>query len=50
MVFLVRGRVIENIKKKKKTDRRKTLKNEKKEKRRIQKNQITTMNIFNFTL
>ena len=50
MVFLVRGRITENIKKKKKTDRRKTLKNEEKEKRRIQKNQITTMNIFNFTL
>ena len=36
MVFLVRGRGTENIEKKKKTDIRKTLKNEKKKKRRIQ--------------
>ena len=36
MVFLVRGRGAENIEKKNKTDRRKTLKNEDKEKQRIQ--------------
>ena len=36
MVFLVRGVDAENIRKKKKTDRRKTFKNEQKEKRRIQ--------------
>ena len=36
MVFLVKGRGAENIEKKKKTDGRKTLKNEEKEKRRIQ--------------
>ena len=36
MVFLVRGRGAENIEKRRKGDRRKTLKNEKKEKRRIQ--------------
>ena len=36
MVFLVRGRGTENIKIKKKTDGIKTLKNEEKEKRRIQ--------------
>ena len=36
MVVLVRERLAENIEKKKKTDRRKTLKNEEKEKRRIQ--------------
>ena len=36
MVFLVRGTDAENIEKKKKTDRRKTLKNEEKEKLRIQ--------------
>ena len=35
MVFLVRGRGAENIENKKKTDRRKTLKNVEKEKRRI---------------
>ena len=36
MVFLVRGRGAENIEEKIKTDRRKTLINEDKEKRRIQ--------------
>ena len=36
MVFLVRGRGAENIEKKKKTNRKITLKNEEKEKRRIQ--------------
>ena len=36
MVFLVRGRAAENIEEKIKTDRRKTLINEDKEKRRIQ--------------
>ena len=36
MVFLVRGRGAENIEEKIKTDRRKTLTNEDKEKRRIQ--------------
>ena len=36
MVFLVRGRGTENIEEKIKTDRRKTLINEDKEKRRIQ--------------
>ena len=35
MVFLVVGRSLENIKEKKKTDRRKTLKSERKENRRI---------------
>ena len=35
MVFLVDGRIAENIEVKKKTDRRKTLKSEEKEKRRI---------------
>ena len=35
MVFLVMGRSAENIEEKKKTDRRKTLKSEEKEKRRI---------------
>ena len=35
MVFLVMGRSAENIEEKKKTDRRKTLKNEEKEKKRI---------------
>ena len=38
MVFLVRGRGAENIEEKIKTDRRKTLINEDKEKRRIQGN------------
>ena len=36
MVFLVMGRGAENIEKKTKTDRRKTLKNEEKEKQKIQ--------------
>ena len=36
MIFLVRGRAAENIEEKIKTDRRKTLINEDKEKRRIQ--------------
>ena len=36
MVFLVMGRGAENIEKKNKTDRKKTLKNENKVKRRIQ--------------
>ena len=36
MVFLVRGRGAENTEKMKKTDRRKTLRNEQKKKRRIQ--------------
>ena len=36
MLFLVRGRGAENIEKKKKIDRRKTLKNDEKEKRKIQ--------------
>ena len=36
MAFLVRGKGAENIGKIKKTDRRKTLKNEEKEKRRMQ--------------
>ena len=36
MVLLVRGRGAENIEKKKKTEKRKTLNNEKKEKRKIQ--------------
>ena len=49
MVFLVRERGAENIEKKKKTDRRKTFKNEEKEKRRIQESQQTTINIFGFT-
>ena len=35
MVFLVMGRIVENIEEQKKTDRRKTLKNQEKEKRRI---------------
>ena len=35
MIFLVMGRSTENIAEKKKTDRRKTLKSEEKEKRRI---------------
>ena len=35
MVFLVMGRSAENVEKKKKTDRRKTLKSKKKEKQRI---------------
>ena len=35
MVFLVMGRIAENIEEQKKTDRRKTLKNQEKEKRRI---------------
>ena len=43
MVFLVRGRGTENIEKKKNTDRRKTLKNEVKEKRMIKKSQITSL-------
>ena len=37
MVFLVRERAAENTEKIKKTDGRKTLKNEEKEKRRIQR-------------
>ena len=37
MVFLVKGRGAKNIEKKKKTDRRKTLKNEEKQKRRIKR-------------
>ena len=49
MVFLVRERGAENIEKKKKTDRRKTFKNEEKEKRRIQESQQTTINVFGFT-
>ena len=49
MVFLIRERGAENIEKKKKTDRRKTFKNEEKEKRRIQESQQTTINIFGFT-
>ena len=36
MVFLVRGRGAENIEKKKKTNGKKTLKNEEKEKQRIE--------------
>ena len=40
----------ENIEKTKKTGKRKTLKNEEKEKRRIQGNLLTTINIFGFTL
>ena len=36
MVFLVRRRVAESFEKKKETDKRKTLKNEQKEKRRMQ--------------
>ena len=35
MVFLVMGKSAENVEKKKKTDRRKTLKSKKKEKQRI---------------
>ena len=49
MVFLVMGRGAENIEKKNKTDRKKTLKNENKVKRRIQGKSITIMNIFGFT-
>ena len=36
MVFLIMGRSPENIEEKRKADRRKTLKNEEKEKRRLQ--------------
>ena len=36
MVFFIMGRTAENIEEKEKTDRRKTLKSEKEEKRRIQ--------------
>ena len=40
----------ENIEKTKKTDKRKTLKNEEKEKRRIQGKLLTTINVyFGFT-
>ena len=49
MAFLVRGSGAKNIEEKIKTDRRKTLINEDKEKRRIQESQITTMSIFGFT-
>ena len=49
MVFLVKGRVQKTLKKKKKTDRRLTLKNEEKEKRKIQGKSKTT-NTFGFTL
>ena len=44
------GWVQKTLKKKKKTDKRKTLKNEEKEKRRIQGKLLTTINIFGFTL
>ena len=44
------GRSAENIKEKKKTDRRKTLKSEEKEKRKFEESQITKINIFKFTL
>ena len=50
MIFLVRGMGAENIEKTKKTDKRETLKNEEKEKRRIQGKLLTTINIFGFTL
>ena len=51
MIFLVRGMGAENIEKTKKTDKRKTLKNEEKEKRRIQGKLLTTINVyFGFTL
>ena len=47
MVFLVRARSAENIDKKKKTDRRKTLKKRKKTKNEKYKDsQIITINIF----
>ena len=51
MVFLVRTTLpgAENIGKEKKTDRRKTLKNEEKNEE-CRKTQITTINIFGFTL
>ena len=52
MVFLIMGRSAENIEEKKKTDGRKTLKSEEKEKRRIQgylKHLQHTINIFGFT-
>ena len=45
---MVRGKGEEKVEEKIKTDRRKTLKNEDKEKRRIQGNQITTTYIFGF--
>ena len=50
MIFLVREMGAENIEKTKKTDKRKTLKNEEKEKRRIQGKLLTTINVFGFTL
>ena len=52
MVFLVTGRSAENIEKKKKTDRRKTLKSKVKRKKNeeCQQTQIITIYIFGFKL
>ena len=44
MVFLVIGRSVENIEEKKKTDTRKTMKNEE-----YEESQIISINIFGFT-
>ena len=50
MVFLVMGRSAENIEEKNKIDRRKTFKNEEKEKWRTRESQITIIYIFGFKL
>ena len=50
MVFLVMGWSAENIDRKKKTDRIKTLKNEEKENEEYEESQITTIYIFGFKL
>ena len=48
MVFWVRSRGAENFEKKKKTDRRKTLKKEEKKNKEYKKSKITAINIFGF--